>query len=99
MGDIYQIPTCGKGPAGQIPLTESQLREAPVETCSDSLKAQAWNPQLLSDEEGLAAKDAVQLLRVRKPRHDLDPPPVLPDETRLWKALQTRNGAQGWLCL
>lgn len=29
MGDIYQIRTRGEGPAGQLPLTEEQLREAP----------------------------------------------------------------------
>ena len=29
MGDIYQIRTRGEGPAGQLPLTEDQLREAP----------------------------------------------------------------------
>ena len=29
MGGIYQIRTRGKGPAGQLPLSEDQLREAP----------------------------------------------------------------------
>ena len=29
MGDIYQIRTRGDGPAGQLPLTEEQLRESP----------------------------------------------------------------------
>ncbi|MDG2213264.1 MAG: YjhG/YagF family D-xylonate dehydratase [Verrucomicrobiota bacterium] len=29
MGGLYQIRTRGKGPAGQLPLTEDQLREAP----------------------------------------------------------------------
>ena len=29
MGGIYQIRTRGKGPAGKLPLSEDQLREAP----------------------------------------------------------------------
>ena len=29
MGDIYQIRTRGDSPAGQLPITEEQLRESP----------------------------------------------------------------------
>ena len=29
MGDIYKIRTRGDSPAGQLPITEEQLRESP----------------------------------------------------------------------
>jgi putative YjhG/YagF family dehydratase len=52
MGDIYQIRTRGKGPAGQLPLTESQLREAPSGDLFGLTQSagMGWDPKLLSGD-------------------------------------------------
>ena len=44
------------------------------------------------DGKELTAQEATKLLSSRKTRDDLAPHPLLPDETRLWAALQARSG-------
>ena len=44
------------------------------------------------DGKELTAQEATKLLSSRKIRDDLAPHPLLPDETRLWAALQARSG-------
>ena len=55
MGDIYQIRPRGKGPAGQLPLTESQLREAPSGDLFGLTQSagMGWDPKLLSGDSYL----------------------------------------------
>ena len=55
MGDIYQIRTRGKGPAGQLPLTESQLRESSSGDLFGLTQSagMGWDPKLLSGDSYL----------------------------------------------
>jgi putative YjhG/YagF family dehydratase len=45
-----------------------------------------------SDDHRLSAEEGARVLAARAPRKDLAPDPLLPDDTRLWAALQEVSG-------
>ena len=47
----------------------------------------------------LSPEDALQVLNMRPPRRDLAPHPELPDDTRLWAALQQASGGTWGGCV
>tara|TARA_Y100001934_G_scaffold227741_1_gene273685 strand:+ start:776 stop:2695 length:1920 start_codon:yes stop_codon:yes gene_type:complete len=55
MGDIYQIRTRGEGPAGQLPLTEEQLHEAPSGDLFGLTQSagMGWEPAALAGDDYL----------------------------------------------
>jgi dihydroxyacid dehydratase/phosphogluconate dehydratase len=52
-----------------------------------------------AEEEELTAQEGAQLLASRRPRGDLAPHPLLPDDTRLWAALQAQSGGTWGGCV
>jgi hypothetical protein len=44
-------------------------------------------------------EEATTLLRSRPPRHDLESDPRIPDDTRLWAALQSASGGTWGGCV
>jgi dihydroxyacid dehydratase/phosphogluconate dehydratase len=45
-----------------------------------------------SNDQRLSAEEGARVLAARAPRKDLAPDPLLPDDTRLWAALQEVSG-------
>ena len=52
-----------------------------------------------TEEEELTAQEGAQLLTSRRSRDDLAPHPQLPDDTRLWAALQAQSGGTWGGCV
>jgi dihydroxyacid dehydratase/phosphogluconate dehydratase len=52
-----------------------------------------------TEEKELTAQEGAQLLASRRSRDDLAPHPLLPDDSRLWAALQAQSGGTWGGCV
>jgi putative YjhG/YagF family dehydratase len=74
------------GPIGR--LRDGDLLEIVI----DREKLAGWVNLVGADGQELTAQEAARVLQERTPHPDLHPHPGLPDDTRLWAALQSVSG-------
>jgi xylonate dehydratase len=81
------------GPVGKV------LDGDIIEIIIDRLKLEGTVNLVGAEGKNFSAEEGVQVLAARPPRPDLAPDPALPDDTRLWAALQNASGGTWGGCV
>ena len=98
-GAIARSRIEGHGPEGRLPLTPEMLRSEPSGNIFGLTQnaGMGWRPDALGGRQYVAVCDG--LLRDRTHHPGLAPHDRLPDDSRLWAALQRASGGTWAVCV